>query len=96
MVLLSVVNEMKLYMIKKYVDGKTLYRSSGVYDKWTHCGKCWSGGSFKSFLNYSKLILDKLLSQACFVIEIDLDTSSITQIPIQTWYVLNMNKGEIK
>ena len=88
------VTKMKLYMIKKHCDNKTVYRAAGVYDKWTPLGKCWSGGSFKSFLNYSKLILDKLLSQACFVIEIDLDTSSITQIPIQTWYVLNMKNGE--
>ena len=47
---------MKLYMIKKHCDNKTVYRAAGVYDKWTPSGKCWSGGSFKSFLNYSKLI----------------------------------------
>ena len=85
---------MKLYKIKKNCDNKAVYRAAGVYDKWTPSGKCWSGGSFKSFLNYSKLTLDKLLSQACFVIEIDLDTNSITQTPIQTWCILNMNKGE--
>ena len=53
------------------------------------------GGSFKSFLNYSKLTSEKLLSQDCFVIEIDLDTNSITQTPIHDWFNLNMNKGEM-
>lgn len=86
---------MKLYMIKKHCGNKTVYRAAGVYDKWTPLGKCWSGGSFKSFLNYSKLTSEKLLSQDCFVIEIDLDTNSITQTPIQDWFNLNMNKGEM-
>lgn len=26
---------MKLYMIKKHCDNKTVYRAAGVYDKWT-------------------------------------------------------------
>ena len=43
------------------LDGEHAYRASGVYDKWTPSGKCWSGGSFKSFLNYSKLIVENLL-----------------------------------
>ena len=85
---------MKLYMIKKHCDNKTVYRAAGVYDKWTPSGKCWSGGSFKSFLNYSRLTSEKLLSQDCFVIEIDLNTNSITQTPIHDWFNLNMNGGD--
>ena len=56
---------MKLYMIRKeFLDGSKVYRSAGVYDKWTHSGKCWSNGAFKSFLNYSKLTLDVLKRDA--------------------------------
>lgn len=83
---------MKLYMIKKVdYDGKTRYRAAGVYDKWTPSGKCWSGGSFKGFLNYSKLTTEKLLTQECFVVEINLDDNLITETPIKHWFEINMN-----
>lgn len=32
--------------------------------------------------------------QDCFVIEIDLNTNSITQTAIQDWFNLNVNKGD--
>lgn len=89
---------MKLYMLKMTrLDGTTAYRAAGVYDKWTPCGKCWSGASFKSFLNYSKSISEVLLrdSEQCNikVVEIDLKRNEILEIPFIDWYNTNMKKG---
>ena len=88
---------MKLYMVRKtYLDGTKDYRSAGVYDKWTHSGKCWSNGAFKSFLNYAKCILDVLKRDAITykitVIEIDVDNKTVVEIPILEWCNLNMGK----
>ena len=88
---------MKLYMIRKeFLDGSKVYRSAGVYDKWTHSGKCRSNGSFKSFLNYSKLTLDVLKSDAITykikVIEIDIDNATIVETPILEWCMTNLIK----
>lgn len=90
---------MKLYLIRKtYLDGTKAYRVSGVYDKWTSSGKCWSNGAFKSFLNYSKGILDVLKKDAITyhitVITIDINKATITETPILEWFNLNMNRGD--
>ena len=88
---------MKLYMIRKTrLDGTKAYRASGVYDKWTSSGKCWSNGAFKSFLNYSKDILDVLKMDATryniTVITIDIDSATITETPILEWCKINLLK----
>lgn len=88
---------MKLYMIRKeFLDGVKVYRSAGVYDKWTNYGKCWSNGAFKSFLNYSKLTLDILKRDATTykitVIEVDIDNAKITETPILEWCMINLIK----
>lgn len=90
---------MKLYMIRKtYLDGAKAYRSAGIYDKWTHSGKCWSNSAFKSFLNYAKGILDVLKRDATtykiVVIEIDVDNVTITETPILEWCNQNLIKKE--
>ena len=87
----------KLYMIRKeFLDGSKVYRSAGVYDKWTHSGKCWSNGAFKSFLNYSKLTLDVLKRDAITykitVIEVDIDSVTIEETPILEWCMTNLIK----
>ena len=88
---------MKLYMIRKTrLDGTKAYRASGVDDKWTSSGKCWSNGAFKSFLNYSKDILDVLKMDATryniTVITIDIDGVTITETPILEWCKTNLLK----
>ena len=88
---------MKIYMLKMTrLDGKHAYRASGVYDKWTHSGKCWSNGAFKSFLNYSKLTLDVLKRDAItykiMVIEVDVDNTTIVETPILEWCMTNLIK----
>ena len=88
---------MKLYMIRKeFLDGSKVYHSAGVYDKWTHSGKCWSNGAFKSFLNYSKLTLDVLKRDAItykiMVIEVDIDNATIVETPIIEWCMTNLIK----
>lgn len=88
---------MKLYMIRKtHLDGTKAYRASGVYDKWTSFGKCWSNGAFKSFLNYSKGILDVLKRDATTynitVITIDINKATITETPILEWCKTNLLK----
>ncbi|MEG0407310.1 MAG: hypothetical protein RR623_00425 [Bacilli bacterium] len=88
---------MKIYMLKMTrLDGEHAYRASGVYDKWTQAGKCWSGGSFKSFLNYSKLIVENLLRDSerynIKVVQIDLKQHKIEEIPFVCWYSANMKK----
>lgn len=90
---------MKIYMLRKeFSDGSTAYRSAGVYDKWTHSGKCWSNGAFKSFLNYSKLTLSVLKRDAItykiVVIEIDVDKGSIKQTPLLEWLSTNLKQKE--
>ena len=89
---------MKIYMLKMTrLDGTHAYRASGVYDKWTPSGKCWSGGSFKSFLNYSKLIVENLLRDSerynIKVVQIDLKQNKIEEIPFICWYSANMKKA---
>ena len=88
---------MKIYMLKMTrLDGEHAYRASGVGDKWTQAGKCWSGGSFKSFLNYSKLIVENLLRDSerynIKVVQIDLKQNKIDEIPFICWYSANMKK----
>ena len=90
---------MKLYMIRKeFLDGSKVYRSAGVNDKWTHSGKCWSNGAFKSFLNYSKRNLDVLKRDAVaykiMVIEVDIDNTTIVETPILEWCMTNLIKGK--
>ena len=79
------------------LDGTYAYRASGVYDKWTPSGKCWSGGSFKGFLNYSKLIVENLLRDSerynINVVQIDLKDNKIEEIPFVFWYSTNMKKA---
>ena len=78
------------------LDGEHAYRASGVDDKLTQAGKCWSGGSFKSFLNYSKLIVENLLRDSerynIKVVQIDLKQNKIEEIPFICWYSANMKK----
>ena len=78
------------------LDGEHAYRASGVDDRWTQAGKCWSGGSFKSFLNYSKLIVENLLRDSerynIKVVQIDLKQNKIEEIPFIWWYSANMKK----
>lgn len=88
---------MKLYMLKKTkLDGTTHYRAAGIYDKWTPSGKCWSGGSFKGFLNYSTLTSEVLLRDCerynIKVVEIDLKLNEIKEMPFTEWYAINMKK----
>lgn len=82
---------MKLYMIKKKTqDGKWVYRSAGMYDRWTSQGKCWSGRSFKSFLNYWDGNLKTLKNtEDCFVIEVDTESISIVEVPFVAWCRFN-------
>jgi hypothetical protein len=85
---------MKLYMLKRTrLDGTTAYRATGVDDKWTACGKCWSGGSFKSFLNYSNLVVEYIVKDAVryniVVVEINLKNKTIEEVPVIAW--LNAN-----
>ncbi len=88
---------MKICMLKMTrLDGTHAYRASGVDAKWTQSGKCWSGGSFKSFLNYSKLIVENLLRDSerynIKVVQIDLKQNKIEEIPFICWYSANMKK----
>lgn len=87
---------MKLYMIERLDNsGKKEYRSSGtVYQKWTRQGKCWTSGSFKGFLNYSKGNLEKMLIESydheTLVLTIDLDSESITKTEFGLWVLENL------
>jgi len=87
---------MKLYMIERVCEsGKKEYRSSGTtYQKWTRHGKCWTSGSFKGFLNYSKSNLEKMLIESCdyetLVLTIDLDYESITKTEFSLWVLENL------
>lgn len=89
---------MKLYLIKRInSDGKISYRSAGVYPNWTSCGKCWTNGSFKSFLNYDKSTSNVILkdSETCDikVITVDLKDNTVVETPFQVWYYENMKRS---
>ena len=88
---------MKLYMIRKeFLDGSKVYRSAGVYDKWTHSGKCWSNGAFMSFFNFFILTLCVLkrdgIAYKIMVIEVDIDNATIVETPILEWCMTNLIK----
>lgn len=83
---------MKMYLIKRTnVDGSVEYRTGGYYDRWTKGGKCWVGGGFKSFLNYHKGLIKKLLDMDnVSVVVVDLIVNTIVECEFKDWVETNL------